>query len=52
MSDEFYTCCVECLGTGERYPHEERDDNYDCPVCEGLGMVETNAPEDEGEDAE
>lgn len=49
MSEEetpAFLCCTLCLGTGELYPHEDRDDNGDCPLCEGLGMVEI---EDEAE---
>lgn len=40
-----FKCCNDCLGTGELYPHEDRDDNGDCPICEGLGMIEIDPPE-------
>jgi hypothetical protein len=42
-----FACCTECLGTGELYPHSERDDNGDCPVCEGSGMVEMEGETEE-----
>jgi hypothetical protein len=48
--DPAFVCCNDCLGTGERYPFSERDDNGDCPYCEGMGMIETKPEEDEDGD--